>query len=340
MGLFDVEGNIDTNNNGNDSGIYSAKIQKKNDKKVKELKVKVIEDDIEQKENIREIKEISSFSIFSTNILQHFNQKTLHHATMISGNYGIGKATCAYWLICQMILSQFQDESLKQANFQLLKENIHPDVFFIETKNGENEIKIDDIRLLLDKLSLKSTYGYKFVLIDDINSINNNGINCLLKTLEEPIGETFFFIINHNTTKLLDTVYSRCNQIKLFISKKDCLQVLSNIHDDLSYDEISFYSDVAENSIGISNILIHLDFFKYKDTTDDKIKSMLNSFILLLEKEYKDLPRVLKLLIVEKVLLYFLKKKPDDIHNRVLLSNNMIKQLLDIKNFELPILFV
>ncbi len=340
MGLFDVEGNIDTNDIGDNGNIPSLKIQKKNDKRVKEPKVKVVEDNIEQKKNIREIKEIASFSTFSANILQHFNQKTLHHATMMSGNYGIGKATCAYWLICQMILSQFQDESLQQANFQLLKENNHPDVFFIETKNGENEIKIDDIRLLLDKLLLKSTYGSKFVLIDDINSINNNGINCLLKTLEEPIGETYFFIINHNTTKLLDTVYSRCNQVKLVISKKDCLQALSNIHNELSYDEIEFYSDVAENSICISNILIHLNFFQYKNTDDNTIKSMLNSFILLLEKEYQDMPRVLKLLIIEKVLLYFLKKKPDDMYNRVLLSNHMIKQLLDMKRFELPILFV
>ena len=130
-------------------------------------------------------------------MLERFKNKTLHHATMIVGDYGIGKATCAYWLISQMVLSQITDEEIKTANLQLLQEGVHPDVFALQAKAGENEIKVDDVRLLIDKLSLKSVYGNKFILIDDINSINANGVNALLKILEEPQDGTFFFIINH-----------------------------------------------------------------------------------------------------------------------------------------------
>ena len=111
------------------------KIKKKS---TKEPKVKLIEDKQEVGKELREIKQIHSFDAVGERILQQFQDDKLHHATMLSGSFGIGKATFAYWLIYQMILSKAQNEDIKQANLQLLQENRHPDVFILQSSDGYN----------------------------------------------------------------------------------------------------------------------------------------------------------------------------------------------------------
>ena len=79
----------------------------------------------------------------------------------------------------------------------------------------EKDIKIEQVRNLLKFLN-KSTYtrNLKIVMIDNAENLNLNSSNALLKAIEEPQDSTFFFIIHNSTSKILDTVKSRCTEFK------------------------------------------------------------------------------------------------------------------------------
>ena len=357
MGLFDTEIENTANNVGdmfkNDT---DANKKTNNEKKVakkatKEPKLKVLKDDTENEIKFP-ITEIKTFSNFTERMLERFKNKTLHHATMIVGDYGIGKATCAYWLISQMVLSQIMDEEIKTANLQLLQEGMHPDVFVLQAKAGENEIKVDDVRLLIDKLSLKSVYGNKFILIDDINSINANGVNALLKILEEPQDGTFFFIINHGFSKVLDTIYSRCNQEKLSLKQEQCISVLKEAHPKMNNDELSFYANISANSIAFAKMMIDMQLFSFDFGNIDNLKHSLNTIYKQIDDKYKNLPKIIKISLLERIMFFAISEINNDFANNsnlkndniefrkiVALSTSLSKQIIDIKKYDLSVIF-
>jgi len=353
MQLFSIEENIENNTKKEDKKETKIveKQETKTTKKVekKTQKVKEIEEDVDDRK-IRELKKIETFSNIETSILNQFKQNKLHHATMLSGKYGIGKATFAYWLITQLILQTCENKenssNLKEMHIEMLKRNIHPDVFFLELLDGENEIKIEQIRNFIEKISLKSTYGNKFVIIDDINSINNNGVNALLKTLEEPPENTYFFIINHQNTQLLDTIYSRCNEIKMKFTKNDCVKILYQQNQDLKDDEIEFYATASCNSVRLSNILMKIEIKKIiEENKDLKTSNLLNLIYKTIDVNCKDISKITKISLLENILFYFINKniKLDNNENTktiVSANNSLIKQFNDIKTFDLPVLFV
>ena len=357
MGLFDTE-IANTANNVGDKFKNDTNANKKtnNEKKIakkatKEPKLKVLKDDTDNEIKFP-ITEIKTFSNFTNRMLTRFKNKTLHHATMIVGDYGIGKATCAYWLISQMVLSQITDEEIKTANLQLLQEGVHPDVFVLQPKAGENEIKVDDVRLLIDKLSLKSVYGSKFILIDDINSINANGVNALLKILEEPQDGTFFFIINHGFSKVLDTIYSRCNQEKLSLKQEQCISVLKEAHPKMNNDELSFYANISANSIAFAKMMMDMQLFSFDFGNIDNLKNNLNTIYKKIDDKYKNLPKIIKISLLERIMFFAISKinndfannsnlKKDNIEFRkiVALSTSLSKQIIDIKKYDLSVIF-
>ena len=326
------------------------KTSKTTDKKIKEPKVKIIDE--EQTKNdkiIREIKKIECFEKIGEQIINQFSQNKLHHSTMFSGNYGIGKATFAYWLICEMILKNCKNEEEVEFQTDLLKRNVHQDVLFLQSKNGD-DISVDEVRNLLERVNMKSTYGNKFILIDDINSLNASGVNALLKTLEEPTPNTYFFIINQKTRPILDTIYSRCNEIKLNITRKDCVKYLTTKYEDYTSNEIDFYTDISENSISIAEMLIEDHILTITENVDiQNIKQTLNNVYDVINSQHKNLTNNLKLNILEKIMLFLLKKimisqnnnnDNDDIAKNINISNSLTKQFLNFKRFDIPTKFL
>ena len=357
MGLFDTEIENTTNNVSNVLKNNTNTDKKTNNEKkvvkkaTKEPKLKVLKDDTDNEIKFP-ITEIKTFSNFTERMLERFKNKTLHHATMIVGDYGIGKATCAYWLISQMVLSQIMDEEIKTANLQLLQEGMHPDVFVLQAKAGENEIKVDDVRLLIDKLSLKSVYGNKFILIDDINSINANGVNALLKILEEPQDGTFFFIINHGFSKVLDTIYSRCNQEKLSLKQEQCISVLKEAYPKMNNDELSFYANISANSIAFAKMMMDMQLFSFDFGNIDNLKHSLNTIYKKIDDKYKNLPKIIKISLLERIMFFAISKINNDFANNsnlkndniefrkiVALSTSLSKQIIDIKKYDLSVIF-
>ena len=211
---------------------------------------------------------INQLSLFNYN--QHFNffktlyQKgTMPNCILVSGVKGIGKSTFIYHFI-NYLLSQIEEKKYNINDYKINDENfsyrrivskIHPNFFQLGDDTDEI-IKIDQSRDLIKFVS-KSTYAQniKLVLIDNIENLNLNASNALLKCIEEPNSNTFFFIIHNSSFKILNTIKSRCFEYKIYFSlneKEQILQKLSSLYlDKFDHKTISkkFYFESPGNII-------------------------------------------------------------------------------------------
>ncbi|MDZ4383510.1 MAG: hypothetical protein U0937_02595, partial [Thermodesulfovibrionia bacterium] len=136
------------------------------------------------------------------------------HAYIFAGDEGIGKKLTAInfakALNCQKpVTSKNKDLSLVTRHSSLIEidccdgcsscikinKSIHPDFFFIAPENGE--IKVDVIRELQESISYKAFEGgWKVIIIDEAETLNQPAANACLKTLEEPPEQTILILIS------------------------------------------------------------------------------------------------------------------------------------------------
>jgi DNA polymerase-3 subunit delta' len=98
----------------------------------------------------------------------------------------------------------------------LLRSNSHPDYYLVTLAEDAKQIKVDQVRELIDLLALKSYRGgYKVGVIEGAEALNTNGANAFLKTLEEPAAATLLIMIARPTHRLPATIASRCLRMSL-----------------------------------------------------------------------------------------------------------------------------
>jgi len=133
------------------------------------------------------------------------NQR-LSHAYLFVGPEGVGKTTVAEWLIKKV---------LGPSGFD------HPDVTVVnrlvdeKTDKIKSEIVVKQVRELRERLSMSGFLGgYKFAFIEEADVLNTEASNALLKTLEEPAGDTTLILRATSPDRLLPTIVSRCQVIR------------------------------------------------------------------------------------------------------------------------------
>ncbi|HEX4153147.1 MAG TPA: hypothetical protein VHY75_13150 [Steroidobacteraceae bacterium] len=98
----------------------------------------------------------------------------------------------------------------------LIRADNHPDFHAVRLLDDAQQIKVDQIRELIDALSLSSFRGgFKTAVVENAEALNANGANAFLKTLEEPSGETLLILIAKPSHRLPATIASRCVRIRL-----------------------------------------------------------------------------------------------------------------------------
>jgi len=126
----------------------------------------------------------------------------LPHAYLFCGDEKLGKKKVAFEFISFLFGENIQKTT-------------HPDFIFI--KPIEKEIQISQIRELTLKLSLKNFAApLKAAILDQAHLMNFEAQSCLLKTLEEPKGETILILLTEHPKVLLPTIISRCQPIKFY----------------------------------------------------------------------------------------------------------------------------
>ncbi len=160
---------------------------------------------------------------------------------MFSGKKGLGKSTLANHLMFFIYDKKNYDEENQilsnNSNFyNHFIDNTFPNIVYLSGSNFKN-IKIEDIRNLKKKIFQTSLSNQpRFIILDDIELFNVNSLNALLKIIEEPSKMNYFLLINNKTKPLLDTIKSRCLEIKFIINNEKRIEIIESLIKDFNLD--------------------------------------------------------------------------------------------------------
>ena len=141
----------------------------------------------------------------------------LPHALLLAGPNGIGlkefSGVMTSGLLCRSPQENYFPCGVCKS-CELFMTGNHPDIYRIEPEEEGKQIKVEQIRKLIEFINLKSQYeGYKVVVISPADGMNRSAANTLLKTLEEPPELSLLILLSHRPNMLPITIRSRCQQI-------------------------------------------------------------------------------------------------------------------------------
>ncbi len=151
-------------------------------------------------------------------------RETLAHAYLLVGPPHVGKMTLALELAKALNCEAAEPHCGECASCQKIASAKHADVQIIGMTQDANatatkprvEIGIDRIREMQHSSSLPPFEGrYKIFIIDGTEFLSIEAANCLLKTLEEPVGKVIFILLTTDDRLLPATVVSRCQRLEL-----------------------------------------------------------------------------------------------------------------------------
>ena len=273
-----------------------------------------------------------------------YNSKKLPKALLLSGKKGIGKFTLVLHFL-NYIFTKNEKETYDIKNkkintkslfYSQLLNQTNQDIIFVKAEENKN-IKIDDIRNLKSKLTRSSlSNNQRFIIIDEVEFINENSVNALLKSLEEPTNNNFYILINNQQADLLETISSRCLKTNIFLNSKEVrivtsfllennnIKKLIDLNDNLTpglfiqYNQIYSKLNIEKNDSIITKIYKLLNAHK-----KNKNKTLINLTLFLIDQYF------LRLIQQNENKLDFLLKIKIDINNNI---NDLIYYNLNINS--------
>jgi DNA polymerase-3 subunit delta' len=162
-------------------------------------------------------------------LLQAYRSGRLHHAWLIGGPRGIGKATFAY-RFARFVL-RYPDPlqaphtlHVDPADpvFRRIAAGAHPDLFVIERELNQQTGRLRaetgvDVARTASRFFSRSAgeNGWRVCIVDTADDLNEEAANSLLKVLEEPPARAVFLLVSNRPGMLLKTIRSRCVRLNL-----------------------------------------------------------------------------------------------------------------------------
>ena len=228
--------------------------------------------------------------VYFDEMIKLYDAKKFPKVLLLNGKKGTGKFTLIMHLINyifsknETIPYNTEEKILNVNSFfynSFLKKTLQ-DIVLIQAEENK-DIKINDIRTLKSTLVNSSlSDNPRFVIIDEVEFLNTNSVNALLKTLEEPSGNNFFILINNQQRKLLETVTSRCIETNIFLDTGRRNEVINYLIEDR---KIKNLFDSSQNISPGLFLKFNEIYFKYKISKDDNTLTKLNTLINGYKKE-------------------------------------------------------
>ena len=274
------------------------------------------------------------------NFIELYKSQKLPNKILLSGQKGIGKSTLAYHII-NHILSIDEDNSYDMKNFKINPDNksfklilnkSNPNFISIDIDDDKKSIDINQIRNLILTLN-KSSFNKKprLVLIDNIEHLNINSVNALLKVLEEPNDNIYFILINSNK-KILPTLKSRCLNYNIFLTSNQSFDITNKI---LDQNCMNLIHEQMINHYSTPGSLISLLDFASKNNLDLKqidLKELIKKIIM--DKKYKK-DQFIKHQIYSLIEIYFRNNLSVKNIKLLKIQNYFLKKIINTKIFNL-----
>lgn len=274
------------------------------------------------------------------NFIELYKSQKLPNKILLSGEKGIGKSTLAYHII-NHILSIDEDNSYDLKNykinpdnksFKLILNKSNPNFISIDIDDDKKSIDINQIRSLILTLN-KSSFNKKprLVLIDNIELLNINSVNALLKVLEEPNDNIFFILINSNK-KILPTLKSRCLNYNITLTSSQSLDITNKI---LDQNCMNLIHEQFINHYSTPGLLLGLLNFATKNNLDLKqinLKELIKKIIM--EKKYKK-DQFIKSQLYSLIEIYFRNNVSVKNIKLLKIQNYFLKKINNTKIFNL-----
>jgi len=199
-------------------------------------------------------------------LLRAWGSNRLHHAWLITGPRGVGKATLAFRFA--RLGNEGGDlfggppATLEMAPtsavFRQVAVGSHPDLLTIERIYDEKrdrmrtEIVVDTVREVGAFLHLKAAAGgWRVVVVDCADDLNPNAANALLKLLEEPPAKALLLLVSHAPGRLLPTIRSRCRRLALGpLDERRMDELLGKFRPGLEGPDRRLLIQLSDGSIG------------------------------------------------------------------------------------------
>ncbi|NDR58502.1 DNA polymerase III subunit delta' [Aliiruegeria sabulilitoris] len=213
--------------------------------------------------------------------LDAFNSGRLHHAWLITGPKGVGKATLA-WRLARFLLATSPveggglfgappppatlDISPEHPVFRRTMALSEPGLFLLrrpwdeKAKRHKKEITVDEARKLKGFFSMSATDGgHRAVIIDSADEMNPSAANAVLKLLEEPPARTTLFLVSHQPSRLLPTIRSRCRTLRCrTLAPPELQQALEAAGTEMP-ESADALTALADGSVGAAHSLLNND---------------------------------------------------------------------------------
>ncbi|WP_181702661.1 DNA polymerase III subunit delta' [Chthonobacter albigriseus] len=191
----------------------------------------------------------------------------MHHAWLMTGPKGIGKATLAF-RFARFALSHpdptkappAEGEPLTPVDPRVAAQiaaGAHPNLLHLRRPWDEDKKKLKTL-LTVDEVRRAGAFfgtsaggrGYRIAIVDAADEMNPNAANALLKMLEEPPPRAMFLVLSHAPGRLLPTIRSRCRRLNLEpLGDQDLLAALDTLNVAVDADVRAALAAIAEGSV-------------------------------------------------------------------------------------------
>ena len=225
-----------------------------------------------------DFKEIIGHERQIENLKNAINNNSISHSYLFEGEEGLGKKKTALAFSKTLLCKEEKDHPCNTCSSCIkFDSGNHPD-FKIIAPNKKGTIVIEEIEKIINAVSTSPFEGKRKVfIIDDSHTMNMEGMNTLLKTLEEPPSFMNIILVTSISNKLLPTILSRCQRIRFYPVDKLKIMKLLREKESLDEDRSAFIADFTKGSIGKSiEIASSEEFFNRRDEVIRIIDNILN----------------------------------------------------------------